>query len=81
MTDTRRILLAEDDRFLRRACATALSRRGFLVAGAEDSEQAVQLAAAGRPDLIPLDLFMPKMSGLQVLEHLSPIRRYGTFPW
>ena len=71
MTNTRRILLAEDDRFLRRACATALSRRGFHVVVAEDGEQAVQLAAAERPDLILLDLLMPKMSGRQVLEHMA----------
>jgi len=70
MIAAKRILLAEDDRFLRRACATALSRRGFLVVVAEDGEQAVQLAAAERPDLILLDLLMPRMSGLQVLQHL-----------
>jgi CheY-like chemotaxis protein len=70
MTNTKRILLAEDDRFLRRACATALSRRGFLVVVAEDGEQAMQLAAAERPDLILLDLLMPKMSGVQVLQCL-----------
>jgi len=77
MTGTKRILLAEDDRFLRRACATALSRRGFLVVVAEDGEQAVQLAASERPDLILLDLLMPKMSGQQVLQHLvaDPVLR------
>lgn len=71
MTQAKRILLAEDDRFLRRACVTALSRRGFLVVAAEDGEQAMQLAAAERPDLILLDLLMPKMSGVEVLQHLA----------
>ena len=70
MTTPRRILLAEDDRFLRRACETALRRRGFTVLLAVDGEEALTLARGERPDLVLLDLLMPKLSGFEVLRAL-----------
>ena len=63
----KRVLLAEDDRFLRRACETSLRERGFTVATAADGEEALRAARAERPDLIVLDMLMPKLSGLDVL--------------
>ena len=41
---TRRILLAEDDRFLRKAAETALKRQGFTVLAAVDGEEALRMA-------------------------------------
>jgi CheY-like chemotaxis protein len=67
---TYRILLAEDDRFLRRACDAALRRRGFTVHLAEDGEQALTMARAQRPDLMLLDMLMPKLFGIDVLRAL-----------
>ena len=63
----KRVLLVEDDRFLRRACEASLRRRGLTVLCAKDGEQGLQLARREKPDLILLDLLMPKLSGLQVL--------------
>jgi CheY-like chemotaxis protein len=63
----KRVLLVEDDRFLRRACETSLRSRGFTVATAADGEEALRSARADRPDLIVLDTLMPKLSGLDVL--------------
>ena len=68
---TRRILLAEDDRFLRKAAETALKRRGFTVIPAVDGEDALRLARAEAPDLILLDMIMPKMQGFEVLRSLK----------
>jgi DNA-binding response OmpR family regulator len=67
MVANKRILLAEDDRFLRRACATSLRERGFTVDTAADGEEALRAARAECPDLIVLDMLMPKLSGLEVL--------------
>lgn len=63
----KRVLLAEDDRFLRRACETSLRERGFTVSTAANGEEALRAARAERPDLIVLDMVMPKLSGLDVL--------------
>ena len=65
-----RILLIEDNRFLRRACEIGLTARGFSVTSAVDGEDGLQRALAQRPDLILLDLMMPKMSGLEALRAL-----------
>jgi CheY-like chemotaxis protein len=71
ITMTKRILLVEDDRFLRRACETGLRRKGFTVVAAADGVQALALARAERPDLVLLDLLMPKMPGIDVLRALK----------
>jgi two-component system, OmpR family, alkaline phosphatase synthesis response regulator PhoP len=70
-TAGKRILLVEDDRFLRRACETSLRQRGFTVIAAADGEEGLRLARAEHPDLILLDLLMPKLSGVEVLRALK----------
>jgi DNA-binding response OmpR family regulator len=64
------VLLVEDDRFLRRAGEAALRQRGFTVSVAADGEEALQKLQVEVPDLILLDLLMPKVSGIQVLRSL-----------
>ena len=68
---TPRILLAEDDRFLRKAAETMLKRGGFTVTTAADGEEALRLARESAPDLMLLDLIMPKMQGFDVLAALK----------
>ena len=65
-----RILLVEDDRYLRRACETALRQRGFTVSSAVDGAAALDAIASELPDLVLLDLLMPKVTGLEVLRSL-----------
>ncbi len=68
---TKTILLAEDDRFLRRACETKLKQCGFDVRVAVDGDEALSLAREHAPDLLLLDLLMPKRDGLSVLKALK----------
>lgn len=66
-----RILLAEDDRFLRKAAEATLRQRGFTVLTAADGEETLRRARADGPDLILLDLIMPKLQGFEVLRTLK----------
>jgi two-component system, OmpR family, alkaline phosphatase synthesis response regulator PhoP len=71
MTTAKRILLVEDDRFLRRACEASLRQLGFTVIAAADGEEGLRQARAEHPDLILLDLLMPKLTGVEVLRALK----------
>ena len=66
-----RILLVEDSKPIRRANEAALIKAGYEVICAEDGESALQMAQKGHPDLILLDMILPKMSGPEVLNHLK----------
>jgi CheY-like chemotaxis protein len=68
---TKRILLVEDDRFLRKAAEATLRRNGFIVCTAVDGEEALQRIRDEAPDLVLLDLIMPKLQGFEVLRILK----------
>jgi CheY-like chemotaxis protein len=67
---SRRVLVAEDDKFLRRACEAGLRQLGLTVLMAADGEQALKIARSQPLDLILLDLLMPKLSGIEVLREI-----------
>jgi DNA-binding response OmpR family regulator len=72
MTDQKQtILLIEDDRYLSKAADIALCRYGFTVVTGRDGEEGLRLANEISPDLILLDLVMPKMHGFEVLKNLK----------
>ena len=71
MTTVKRVLLVEDDRFLRRACQASLQQRGFDVRTATDGEEGLALATSQPFDIILLDLLMPKKPGIEVLAALK----------
>ncbi len=66
-----RILLVEDSKTIRLENESALHKAGYEVICAEDGETAVRMAQNDKPDLILLDMILPKMSGPQVLERLK----------
>jgi len=76
----KRVLVVEDDRLLRRACETSLRQRGLTVLGARDGEEGLRLARAEAPDLILLDLLMPKLTGLEVLQALRGAEATRSIP-
>lgn len=72
-----KILFVEDDPTLSQPLAGRLTREGFAVTLAQDGEETLQKFQAEKPDLILLDLCLPRQSGFEVLEYLvqqkSPI--------
>jgi len=66
-----KILLVEDSRFLRVATERALTTAGYEVISTDDGGQASRLAREHAPDLILLDVMLPKMSGPDVLKVLK----------
>lgn len=65
-----KILLIDDSRFLRMANERALALAGHEVISAADGEEGLRLAIEQRPDLVVLDLMLPKLPGLEVLRQL-----------
>ena len=65
------ILLVEDSKFLRVATERILTRAGYQVICAGDGDEALALAGSRLPDLIVLDMLLPKLSGPEVLRSLK----------
>jgi len=66
-----KVLLVEDSKFLRMATEQSLSKAGYLVSTADDGEEALQVANDNLPDIILLDMMLPKISGPNVLKALK----------
>lgn len=67
----RTILIADDEAEVVQLVEMILEWEGYAVVAATDGLETLQQAEEKRPDLILLDVRMPKMSGLTVLEHLA----------
>ena len=74
------ILLVEDSRFLRIANERVLSKAGYQVITAADGEEALSLATSMVPDLILLDMLLPKLAGPQVLQAIRKDPRTASIP-
>jgi len=75
-----RILLADDDPQMRRLIKSVLQREGFEVVEAADGLDALEAVERGRIDLVILDLEMPRLDGLGVLEELRTQMRTASLP-
>jgi DNA-binding response OmpR family regulator len=71
MANKQKILIVEDDNFLMGMYLSKLELEGFKVVSALDGEKALRLAKKELPDIILLDLLLPKKSGFDVLAELK----------
>jgi DNA-binding response OmpR family regulator len=71
MAEQKTILVVDDDRELVDALRSMLERQGYRVIQAHDGHQAKQAVYNQRPDLMILDMMMPRMGGYPVLEHFK----------
>ncbi|MDL1972571.1 MAG: response regulator [Deltaproteobacteria bacterium] len=65
------ILVADDDMDVVTFVSTVLEKSGYKVIGAKDGEEALNKIRANRPDLIILDILMPKQSGIKLYRELK----------
>ncbi len=66
-----KILLVEDNKLTRMASERSLAKAGYTVVSAKDGEEALEIAVQDRPDLVLLDMMLPKLSGPEVLRQLK----------
>ncbi len=71
MAEQKLILVVDDDRELVDAVRAVLERQGFKVIQAHDGHQGKQAIYNQKPDLVILDMMMPRMGGYPVLEHFK----------
>ncbi len=74
------ILLVEDSKLLRISTERAMMKAGYCVISACDGDEALQVAANSLPDLIVLDMLLPKRSGPDVLRALKEDLRTADIP-
>jgi DNA-binding response OmpR family regulator len=65
-----KVLIVEDEEIMRKALVEVFQREGFEVEGAGDGEDGLALAMSTKPDIILLDIMMPKKDGISMLKDL-----------
>ena len=79
-TETKTLLLADDEQFIAIAYKDGLERAGYSVVVAHDGDEALQKIAAVKPDLVLLDLIMPKVNGFEVLKAIKADSELSAIP-
>jgi DNA-binding response OmpR family regulator len=70
MSDQKTILVVDDEDFFRNSLIDKLKQTGFSTLGAKDGDEAMSVALKEHPDLILLDVIMPKSDGMTVMRKL-----------
>jgi len=68
--ESKKILVVEDEAPLRTLLITELKREGINAIGAKDGEEGLELALKEHPDLLLVDILMPKKDGLEMIKEL-----------
>ena len=76
----KKILLAEDEQFLLRAYINKLEHEGFEVIPVTDGVSAIEKIRSEKPDLVLLDIIMPKKTGFEVLEEAKADQEISHIP-
>jgi len=76
----RKILVVEDNEDSRELVIKVLKNKGYQVIAAVDGEDAVEKAIAEKPDLILLDISLPKLDGYEVAKKLKSMEEFQEIP-
>lgn len=77
MSDKKTILIVEDEELMLAPLADKLTNQGFEVIKAHDGEEGLEKALDLHPDLILLDILMPKMDGMMVMKKIREDKKWG----
>lgn len=80
MATGKKILVIEDDKFLRKVYESKLPKEGFVVISAVDGQDGIDKLKQDPPDLVLLDLIMPKKTGFEVLEEIKKDKKLAKIP-
>lgn len=76
----KKILLVEDEDIMINLLQKKLTREGYEVSAAKDGEEGLRAMRGIEPDLVLLDIIMPKMSGFEVLEEMNKDQNLKKIP-
>jgi two-component system chemotaxis response regulator CheY len=77
--ETPSLLITDDDRALRQTLGSLFAERGFRTFLAEDGEEAIEIVERETIHVAVLDMHMPRMTGLEIVEHFHRVRT--AIPW
>lgn len=80
LKNMKKILFIEDESALQKSLGELLRKKGYEVISALDGEAGLKLAKETNPDLILLDLILPKIHGLKILEQLKSMAETKDIP-
>jgi len=70
VSQQKKVLVVDDEKVLLELLLSKIKQAGFAAVGARDGDEGLQKALAEHPDLILLDIIMPKMDGITMLKKL-----------
>ncbi len=76
----RKVLIVEDNQDSRELVVKVLKSKGYLTIEAEDGEEALEKARAEKPDLVLLDISLPKLNGYEVAKRLKAMEEFQEIP-
>ena len=71
MSSAKKVLVCDDELYILESVTYVVREEGYTVLSAENGEKALEIAKAERPDLILLDIMMPKKTGFEVCRELK----------
>ncbi len=77
---TAKIMVIDDSQTIRRTAETLLSKEGFTVVTAQDGFEALAKIADHHPDLVFIDIMMPRLDGYQACALITANPRYASTP-
>ena len=76
----KKIVIAEDDKFISEMYIAKLSAEGFDVEYAQDGQEAIEKICEIQPDIVLLDILMPKLNGIEVLKRIRADKKVKNTP-